>query len=81
MLSDISQVFAETVLSWFWLFVYKYHLKAVTFFFFPNSIKDKNKGELIPPVMKETVSYLKRNGEFCVKRQYVFQNKDNSMKL
>ncbi|XP_068513734.1 rho GTPase-activating protein 8 isoform X12 [Anas acuta] len=26
------------------------------------SIKDKNKGELIPPVMKETVSYLKRKG-------------------
>ncbi|XP_038029310.1 rho GTPase-activating protein 8 isoform X11 [Anas platyrhynchos] len=25
-------------------------------------IKDKNKGELIPPVMKETVSYLKRKG-------------------
>ncbi|XP_042690910.1 rho GTPase-activating protein 8 isoform X3 [Centrocercus urophasianus] len=25
-------------------------------------IKDKNSGELIPPVMKETVSYLKRNG-------------------
>ncbi|KAK1204233.1 RHG08 protein, partial [Pygoscelis papua] len=35
---------------------------AVTFFFPPNSIKDKNKGELIPPVMKETVSYLKRKG-------------------
>lgn len=50
-------------------------------FFFPNSIKDKNKGELIPPVMKETVSYLKRKGEFCVKRGCVFQNKDNSMKL
>ncbi|XP_038029311.1 rho GTPase-activating protein 8 isoform X12 [Anas platyrhynchos] len=27
-----------------------------------TSIKDKNKGELIPPVMKETVSYLKRKG-------------------
>ncbi|KAK2537616.1 Arhgap8 [Columba guinea] len=26
-------------------------------------IKDKNKGELIPPVMKETVSYLKRKGK------------------
>uniref|UniRef100_U3J0N7 Rho GTPase activating protein 8 n=1 Tax=Anas platyrhynchos platyrhynchos TaxID=8840 RepID=U3J0N7_ANAPP len=26
-------------------------------------IKDKNKGELIPPVMKETVSYLKRKGD------------------
>ncbi|XP_040421028.1 rho GTPase-activating protein 8 isoform X8 [Cygnus olor] len=25
-------------------------------------IKDKNKGELIPPVMKETISYLKRKG-------------------
>ncbi|XP_075299035.1 rho GTPase-activating protein 8 isoform X3 [Opisthocomus hoazin] len=25
-------------------------------------IKDKNKGELIPPVMKETVTYLKRKG-------------------
>ncbi|NXS46463.1 RHG08 protein, partial [Balaeniceps rex] len=44
-------------------------------------IKDKNKGELIPPVMKESVSYLKRKGEFCVKRRCVFQNKDNSMKL
>ncbi|KAJ7409999.1 Rho GTPase-activating protein 8 [Willisornis vidua] len=30
-------------------------------------IKDKNKGELIPPVMKETVSYLKSKGEFCSK--------------
>lgn len=31
--------------------------------------------------MKETVSYLKRKGEFCVKRGCIFQNKDNSMKL
>lgn len=27
-----------------------------------NSLKAKNKGELIPPVMKHTVSYLKRKG-------------------
>jgi len=51
------------------------------FFFPPNSIKDKNKGELIPPVMKETVTYLKRKGEFCFKRGCALQNKDNSMKL
>lgn len=52
--------------------------KGCYFFFFPsNSIKDKNKDELIPPVMKETVSYLKRKGEFCFKRACIFQNKDN----
>ncbi|NWV22028.1 RHG08 protein, partial [Origma solitaria] len=32
------------------------------FFPLPDIIKDKNKGELIPPVMKETVSYLKSQG-------------------
>ncbi|KAK1196854.1 RHG08 protein, partial [Pygoscelis papua] len=37
-------------------------VRLLLFFFPPNSIKDKNKGELIPPVMKETVSYLKRKG-------------------
>lgn len=33
------------------------------FLFFPLSLKDKNQGELIPPVLRFTVTYLREKGE------------------